>query len=249
MPADFAQWQGARRVCVVMAGGRSSRFAAYGMHKSMAAVKGMPVIGHVIDYWSRHADEFVFVVKNGKEALVDYVRERGLNARFTEPTALRGIADGLLSAEPLVGGPFIMVLGDCFCRGRFEVPGDFVGGHAIGVQRGAPASEIRRNYSVLVSEGLVTRVEEKPPAPPNDLCGTGYYFFQPDVFDHIRATRPSPRSGELEITDVLQTIVDRGERLRALMFDGTYININTPDDLAAVEAAAPGGALGFQGSS
>jgi len=236
MPSPFAEWQGRRRLAVVMAGGRSSRFAAVGMHKSMAAVHGMPVIGHVIDYWRAHADEFVFVVKNGKDALRAYVDSLGIAARYVEPDALRGIADGLLSAEPLIDSRFIMVLGDCFCRGRFVAPEGFASGHAIGVQHGAAASEIRRNYAVEVEGERVVRVEEKPADPPNDLCGTGYYFFEPSVFEAIRATPRSSRSGEHEITDVLGTLAD-GEGLRALWFDGTYININTPGDLAAVEAA------------
>ena len=53
----------------------------------------------------------------------------------------------------------------------------------------------------------------------------------------IRATPPSPRTGDHEITDVLQTLVDSGPGLRSLWFDGTYININTPADLDAVRAA------------
>lgn len=232
----FTDWQGPRRVAVVMAGGRSSRFAAAGMHKSMAPVQGMPVIGHVVEYWRRHADEFVFVVKNGKDALRAYVESLGVHARFVEPEALRGIANGLLAAEPLVDEPFIMVLGDCFCCGEFVVPAGFTGGHAIGVQRGALASETRRNYAVEVEDDRVVRVEEKPAEVPNDLCGTGFYFFQPSVFDAVRATPPSERTGEHEITDVLRTLAE-GEGLRALWFDGTYININTPDDLVGVDAA------------
>jgi len=232
----FSGWQRGRRLAVVMAGGRSSRFAGLGMHKSMAAVLGMPVIGHVIDYWRRYADEFVFVVKNGKEPLREYVQSLAIDARFVEPEVLRGIAHGLLAAEPLVDSPFIMVLGDCYCRGEFRVPPGFARGHAIGVQRGARAEETRRNYSVEVEADLVTRVVEKPTDVPNDLCGTGYYFFEPDVFDAIRATPPSPRSNEQEITDVLQTLIG-AQGLRALWFDGTYININTPADLAAVEVA------------
>lgn len=220
-----------------MAGGRSSRFAAMGMHKSMAAVQGMPVIGHVIDYWRQHADEFVFVVKHGKEALRAYVDSLGIAARYVEPEALRGIANGLLAAQPLVDAPFIMVLGDCFCRGTFVVPPDFTRGSAIGVQRGADPGETRRNYSVEVAGKRVTRVVEKPTQVPNDLCGTGFYFFEPSVFEAIRRTPVSARTGEHEITDVLQTLADADAGLRALWFDGTYININTPQDLDAVEAA------------
>lgn len=237
MATAFRKWQRGRQVAVVMAGGRSSRFAALGMHKSMASVQGMPVIGHVIDYWRRHVDEFIFVVKHGKEGLQRYVETLGIAARYVEPPALRGIAHGLLAAEPLVDSPFIVVLGDCFCRGDFSVPGTFVHGHAIGVQRNARPSETRRNYAVEVQGGWVVRVEEKPTHVPNELCGTGFYFFEPTVFDAIRATPPSARTGEHEITDVLHTLIGTPAGLRALWFDGTYININTPQDLESVDAA------------
>jgi len=207
------------------------------MHKSMAPVQGMPVIGHVIDYWRAHADDFVFVVKHGKEGLQRYVDTLDIAASFVEPEALRGIANGLLAAEPFIDSPFIMVLGDCFCRGTFTVPEGFAEGNAIGVQRNARASETRRNYAVEVEDGWVVRVEEKPTHVPNALCGTGYYFFEPTVFDAIRATPVSAKTGEHEITDVLHTLIGAPTGLRALWFDGAYININMPQDLESVDAA------------
>lgn len=221
--------------CVVMAGGRSSRFQSVGTHKSMAIVKGMPVIHHVIDYWRNLTDDFVFVVKNGKDQLIDFVRTLPIRSEFVEPSALRGIADGLSFAEEKVDGPFVVVLGDCFCAGRFEFPDRLV--YGIGVQQNAQADEIRRNYAVCVRDGRVASVVEKPVDIRNDLCGMGFYFFQPDVFDYIRMTGPSRRTGEREITDVLQTLVDHGVELQAVPFNGTYINVNTPEDLERIAAA------------
>lgn len=220
--------------CVVMAGGRSRRFASIGGHKSMALVRGMPVISHVVEYWRQYTDDFIFVVKNGKEALTEFVRTLPISAEFIEPAALRGIADGLGYVEGMVDAPFIVVLGDCYCKGEFTfAPGLSYG---IGVQRGAQAEGIRRNYSVLVEGSKVLGVEEKPQEVRNDLCGMGFYFFQPDVFDYIRKTGPSARTQEREITDVLQTIIDDGRDLSALMFDGAYVNVNTLEDIADIAA-------------
>lgn len=221
--------------CVVMAGGKSSRFASLGVHKSMALVHGMPVISHVIDYWRSFTDDFVFVVKNGKQSLMDFVRTLPIRAEFIEPEGLHGIADGLSYVEGRVDEPFIVVLGDCFCKGEFDFPPSF--GYGIGVQTHADPESIRRNYSVHVENGRVLGVEEKPGEVTNDLCGTGFYFFQPDVFDYIRKTGPSPRSHEREITDVLQTIVAHGVELRAIPFAGIYVNVNTPADLDGIAAA------------
>ncbi|MEW6676505.1 MAG: sugar phosphate nucleotidyltransferase [Pseudomonadota bacterium] len=234
---DVTHPLGNRPRCVVMAGGRSSRFAEIGCHKSMAQVRGMPIISHVIDYWKNYTDDFVFVVKNGKEQLTEYVNTLPIRAQFVEPEALRGIADGLSYVAPLVDGPFIMVLGDCFCSGQFEIPPDLR--YGILVQRQAEAESIRRNYAVEVQDGLVTRLVEKPTDLSNDYCGMGFYYFQPDIFDYIAKTAPSQRSGEKEITDVLQTLVDHGQPLHAMMFDGVYVNVNTPPDLDLVAAALP----------
>jgi bifunctional UDP-N-acetylglucosamine pyrophosphorylase/glucosamine-1-phosphate N-acetyltransferase len=218
-----------------MCGGRGSRFAAQGRHKSMTMVAGEPLLGHVVDYWRAFTDNFVFVVKNGRESVVDFASGLPIRAQFVEPDRLAGIADGLAHVEPHVDGPFIVVLGDCFCAGRFDAVAPFR--YGIGVQRNARPEHIRRNYAVSVDGGRVTGVQEKPQDLVNDLCGMGFYFLQPDVFRHIRATRASERTGELEITDVVQTIVDAGEDLRALMFDGCYVNANSPEHLAEIELA------------
>ena len=201
----------------------------------MAEVRGLPVIAHVINYWRAYTDDFIFVVKNGKDALTDFIRTLDIRARFVEPDALRGIADGLSYVEPLVDGPFIMVLGDCFCAGDYRWGEDF--SYAIGVLPDASEAQVCRNYAVLTDGPRVTAVEEKPGVAPSDLCGMGFYFFQPGIFDHIRQTSPSERSGELEITDVLATLVAAGEPLHALLLDGIYINLTTPDDLPLIEQA------------
>ena len=145
---------------------------------------------------------------------------------------LKGIADGLRSVEPLVRTPFMVALGDCYCRGTFDFSTRFDWG--VGVLRNAGAAQIMRNYAVEILGDRVVAVEEKPVVVRNDLCGMGFYFFQPDVFAHIGRTAPSRRTGELEITDVLQTIAEAGVNLRAVMFDGTYVNVNTPGELDVV---------------
>lgn len=221
--------------CVVMCGGRGSRFAGAAGHKSMAGVQGSPVLGHVIDYWRAYTDDFIFVVKTGKESVIDFVSGLPINARFVEPPALRGIADGLLCAEQLIDAPFMVALGDCFCRGTFDFSAAF--DYGIGVQRNARPESVRRNYAVTLDAERIVAVEEKPQVVANEFCGMGFYFFQTGVFDHIRRTAPSRRTNELEITDVLQTIIGSGTPLRAVMFDGAYVNVNTPSELDVVAEA------------
>lgn len=231
----FGNRQGKNVRCVIMCGGKGSRFGSSGAHKSMATVEGMPVLGYVIDYWRAFTDDFIFVVKSGKEPLIEYVNKLPIKSQFIEPEILGGIAHGLSYVEPLIDSPFITVLGDCFCSGSFDFRGTL--DYGIGVLGQARPEQILRNYAVFTDVGRVIAVEEKPQQAKNDLCGMGFYFFQPDVFSYIRKTAPSTRSNQLEITDVLQTMVDSGVDLRAVMFNGTYVNVGTLDDLDTVAAA------------
>jgi glucose-1-phosphate thymidylyltransferase len=66
-------------------------------------------------------------------------------------------------------------------------------------------------YGVAVTDGgKVVRIIEKPKDPPSALAVTGVYFYDENVFEVIGALKPSAR-GELEITDVNNAYIGRGE--------------------------------------
>jgi glucose-1-phosphate thymidylyltransferase len=56
----------------------------------------------------------------------------------------------------------------------------------------------------------VIKIVEKPDTPPSRLAVTGVYFYDAQVWDVVPTLKPSGR-GELEITDVNNWYVDRGE--------------------------------------
>src|SRR6202000_2475836 len=54
------------------------------------------------------------------------------------------------------------------------------------------------------------RIVEKPTAPKSNYAVTGLYFYDARVVDAVRDLKRSPR-GELEITDLNQWYLDRGD--------------------------------------
>jgi glucose-1-phosphate thymidylyltransferase len=62
----------------------------------------------------------------------------------------------------------------------------------------------------LDGDGRVTRIVEKPEQPPSAFAVTGIYFYDETVWDVLPTLQPSGR-GELEITDVNNWYVERGE--------------------------------------
>jgi glucose-1-phosphate thymidylyltransferase len=56
----------------------------------------------------------------------------------------------------------------------------------------------------------VVRIEEKPAFPKSEYAVIGIYMYDSSVYDIIRTLQPSGR-GELEITDVNNAYIERGE--------------------------------------
>ena len=85
-------------------------------------------------------------------------------------------------------------------------------------------------------ENRIISIEEKPQQPKSNYAVTGIYMYDHSVFDIIKTLKPSAR-GELEITDVNNAYIERGE----LTFDvlqgwwtdaGTHASLARANELA-----------------
>lgn len=223
--------------CVVLCAGEGRRLhpSTSNIPKVLCPVSGIPVLRYVIEFWRGYTEDFVFVIHHRKEDVIEFVRQLPVNSICVEQKELRGIADAVAIVAPYVEDRFILVLGDCICDGEFLFPDDMVQG--IGAWETEDSNAIKRSYSVeLNDDGIVRKVVEKPVFLPNKWCGLGYYFFDKRVFQYIAKTQASPLRGEIEITDVVQNMINGGERISAIAYQGSYINVTFLEDLQKAEA-------------
>ncbi len=76
----------------------------------------------------------------------------------------------------------------------------------------------------------MTRLVEKPKEPRSDLALVGVYMFTDAIWESVKAIEPSPR-GELEITDAIQHLVDRGLTVRPHIVTGWWKDTGRREDM------------------
>lgn len=150
----------------------------------------------------QHAGDFLRLLGSGKEL--------GLRLAYTYQEGERGIADALSLAEDFSDGePLLVILGDNIFQDPLTPFIEKYPGRGAMILL-AEVPDPGRFGVPVIEDGIIKRIIEKPEVPPSRFAVTGVYFYDERVFGVIRSLVPSHR-GELEITDVNNWYIERGE--------------------------------------
>jgi glucose-1-phosphate thymidylyltransferase len=156
----------------------------------------------------------------------------GIEVTYIRQEAPLGLAHAVLTAESFLGdSSFVMYLGDNLLRdGITGLVDRFRGGDCDAMILLTPVPD-PESYGVAELEGgRVVRLVEKPTEPKSDLALVGVYMFTPAIFASAKAISPSWRN-ELEITDAIQHMIDRGLTVDPHKVTGWWKDTGRIDDM------------------
>lgn len=205
---------------VVLAGGLGTRLRPLTSvtNKHLLPVYDQPMIYYPIQTLVNAGITDIMIVTGGNSAgdflkLLGNGKAFGLkHLNYTYQEGEGGIAEALSLVEHFCAGePVCVVLGDNIIEGNIrEAVRSYrhQGGGAKIILKRVPDPQ---RFGVPELDGAsVKRIEEKPELPKSDYAVIGIYMYDGDVYDIIRTLKPSGR-GELEITDVNNAYIERGE--------------------------------------
>lgn len=223
---------------LVLSGGKGSRLRplTYTRAKQLVPVANKPVLFYGIEALAAAGiRDIAIVVGDTHEeirAAVGTGERWNVQITYIKQDAPRGLAHAVLISEEFLGRePFVMYLGDNLLnKGITHFVEEFV--------RTSPAAQILltrvpdpQMFGVAeLDAGQVVRLVEKPKEPQSDLALVGVYMFGPEVFESVKRITPSFRN-ELEITDAIQDLIDRGCVVRPHLVDGWWKDTGKLDDI------------------
>jgi glucose-1-phosphate thymidylyltransferase len=226
---------------LILSGGKGTRLRpiTHTSAKQLVPVANKPVLFYGIEAMAEAGIEDVGIIiapETGEEikAAAGDGSRFGVRLTYLLQDAPLGLAHAVLTAEPFLSdSPFVMYLGDNLLQGGIA---DLVaafrssGPDALILLTPVPDPD---QYGVAeLNNGRVMRLVEKPLEPQTNLALVGVYMFTPAVFSAAKAIQPSAR-GELEITDAIQDMVDRGVRVEPHIVNGWWKDTGRLEDMLA----------------
>ncbi len=212
------------RAIIPVAGyGSRLRPHTFTIPKVLLNVAGKPIIGHIFDKIIEDGfDEATLIVGHLGEQIRDYINANyRISVDFISQEEPKGLAHAIhMARESFRDEPVLIILGDTIFDVDLKpvLSGNY---SAIGVKT---VDDPRRFGVVETKDGFAARLIEKPEHPTSNLAIVGLYWIQNpmlldscirELFDQERMTK-----GEYQLTDALQLMLNRGEKITTFPVDG-----------------------------
>lgn len=208
---------------VVLAGGTGTRLYPLTRitNKHLLPVYDKPMIYYPLQTLVDAGIQDIMIVTGGYNAgdflrLLGQGREFGLrHLQYAYQEQAGGIAEALSLAQDFVDrDKCVVILGDNILERSIAPFVDRFQRQERGGRILLKEMEDQRHLSHLgvpiIENNRLLFIREKPSTPPSPYAVIGVYMYDSSVFDVVSTLKPSGR-GELEITDVNNAYIDRGE--------------------------------------
>lgn len=220
---------------LILSGGSGTRMRplTYTTAKQLIPVANKPILFYGIDSLLQASiTNIVIVISPGTgEEVKKAVYNKYGSSYFTyvyQENPL-GLAHAVKVAQPeLKEEDFIMYLGDNLIKPE-------VCSHMAKVDKNIILLKRVKNpqsfgVATVNEDGKVVKLEEKPREPQSDLALVGVYKFTKAIHYAIKDILPSAR-GELEITDAIQKLIEKGFKVDAQILDSWWLDTGKKDDM------------------
>ena len=223
---------------LILSGGKGTRLRplTFTQAKQLVPVANKPVLFYGIEALKDAGIQDIGIVvgDTGEEIkqCVGNGSRWGINVTYIEQEAPLGLAHAVkISQDYLKQEPFVMYLGDNILKsGISSLVEEFRKDKPNSMILLTKVSNPQMFGVAELKDGKVVNLVEKPQSPPSDLALVGVYMFDSRIYEAVNAIQPSWRN-ELEITDAIQYLVEKGFCVHPHMVSGWWKDTGKIEDL------------------